>query len=114
MASKAFRPGNQLIMADGGTLFLDEIGDMPLNLQCRLLRVLSEREVLPLGADKPLKVDVRVICATHRDLLGMVRSGLNRCRSHGADRMFQARYYKDFAPTERAWPLQMSKVQSRA
>jgi transcriptional regulator of acetoin/glycerol metabolism len=68
----------KVIMADGGTLFLDEIGDMPLNLQCRLLRVLSEREVLPLGADKPLKVDVRVICATHRDLLGMVRSGLFR------------------------------------
>jgi sigma-54 dependent transcriptional regulator, acetoin dehydrogenase operon transcriptional activator AcoR len=56
-------------MADGGTLFLDEIGDMPLNLQCRLLRVLSECEVLPLGTDKPLKVDVRVIGATHRDLL---------------------------------------------
>ena len=68
----------KVIMADGGTLFLDEIGDMPLNLQCRLLRVLSEREVLPLGADKPLKVDVRVICATHRDLLGMVHAGLFR------------------------------------
>ena len=68
----------KVIMADGGTLFLDEIGDMPLNLQCRLLRVLSEREVLPLGADKPLKVDVRFICATHRDLLGMVRAGLFR------------------------------------
>lgn len=68
----------KVVMADGGTLFLDEIGDMPLNLQCRLLRVLSEREVLPLGADKPLKVDVRVICATHRDLLGMVHAGLFR------------------------------------
>jgi hypothetical protein len=38
----------------------------------------------------------------------------NRCRSYGADRMFQARYYKDFAPTERAWPLQMSKLQQEA
>jgi transcriptional regulator of acetoin/glycerol metabolism len=68
----------KVIMADGGTLFLDEIGDMPLSLQSRLLRVLSEREVSPLGADKPLKVDVRVICATHRDLLGMVHAGLFR------------------------------------
>ncbi|MBV8140917.1 MAG: sigma-54-dependent Fis family transcriptional regulator [Verrucomicrobia bacterium] len=68
----------KVIMADGGTLFLDEIGDMPLSLQSRLLRVLSEREVLPLGADKPLKVDVRVICATHRDLLRMVHAGIFR------------------------------------
>jgi len=68
----------KVIMAHGGTLFLDEIGDMPLSLQCRLLRVLSEREVLPLGADIPVKVDVRVICATHCDLLGMVHAGLFR------------------------------------
>jgi sigma-54 dependent transcriptional regulator, acetoin dehydrogenase operon transcriptional activator AcoR len=68
----------KVIMAHGGTLFLDEIGDMPLSLQCRLLRVLSEREVLPLGAEIPVKVDVRVICATHRDLLGMVHAGLFR------------------------------------
>jgi len=68
----------KVIMAHGGTLFLDEIGDMPLSLQCRLLRVLSEREVLPLGADIRVKVDVRVICATHCDLLGMVHAGLFR------------------------------------
>ena len=68
----------KVIMAHGGTLFLDEIGDMPLSLQCRLLRVLSEREVLPLGAEIPVKVDVRVVCATHRDLLGMVHAGLFR------------------------------------
>ena len=65
----------KVILANEGTLFLDEIGDMPLNLQSRLLRVLSEREVLPLGADRPIKVDVRVICASHRDLNAMVRSG---------------------------------------
>ena len=68
----------KVIMGHGGTLFLDEIGDMPLSLQSRLLRVLSEREVLPLGADIPVKVDVRVICATHCDLLGMVHAGLFR------------------------------------
>jgi len=57
-----------LQQADGGTLFLDEIGDMPLHLQTRLLRVLAEQEILPLGADRPLKVDLRVIAATHRDI----------------------------------------------
>ena len=65
-------------MADGGTLFLDEIGDMPLALQTRLLRVLAEGEVLPLGAETPLRVDVDVICATHRDLAQMASSGAFR------------------------------------
>lgn len=61
--------------ADGGTLFLDEIGDMPLFLQSRLLRVLSEREVLPVGAVRPVKVDVRIIAATHCDLLQRIAEG---------------------------------------
>lgn len=61
--------------ADGGTLFLDEIGDMPLGLQARLLRVLSEREVLRLGAVKPVKVNIRVLAATHRDLASEVKEG---------------------------------------
>jgi transcriptional regulator of acetoin/glycerol metabolism len=61
--------------ADGGTLFLDEIGDMPLPLQARLLRVLAEREVLPIGATRALKVDVRVIAATHAELQQRVREG---------------------------------------
>jgi len=64
--------------ADGGTLFLDEIGDMPLALQARLLRVLAEREVLPIGATRAQKVDVRVISATHADLAVRVREGLFR------------------------------------
>jgi len=64
--------------ADGGTLFLDEIGDMPLPLQTRLLRVLAEGEVLPLGAEKPVPVNLQVICATHRDLQELVSAGAFR------------------------------------
>jgi transcriptional regulator of acetoin/glycerol metabolism len=61
--------------ADGGTLFLDEIGDMPLQLQTRLLRVLAEGEILPLGADSPVKVNCRVIAATHQDLGQLIENG---------------------------------------
>jgi transcriptional regulator with PAS, ATPase and Fis domain len=60
-------------LADGGTLFLDEIGDMPLEAQAKLLRVLQAKEVFPLGATSPEQVDIRVICATHRDLHGYVK-----------------------------------------
>lgn len=61
--------------ADGGTLLLDEIGDMPLEAQAKLLRVLQAREVLPLGATSPEPVDVRVVAATHRDLERLQREG---------------------------------------
>lgn len=63
------------VAADGGTLFLDEIGDMPLALQARLLRVLAEREVTPVGRNRPVPVNIRVIAATHRDLTELVREG---------------------------------------
>jgi len=62
-------------LADGGTLFLDEIGDMPLALQAKLLRALQEQEVEPLGSNKVVKVDVRVIAATSRDLRRLVAEG---------------------------------------
>jgi DNA-binding NtrC family response regulator len=61
--------------ADRGTLFLDEIGDISPGLQARLLRALQEHEIVPLGAETPIKVDVRVIAATHRDLPDLVRQG---------------------------------------
>ncbi|MGL4285667.1 MAG: sigma-54-dependent Fis family transcriptional regulator [Phreatobacter sp.] len=61
--------------ADGGTLFLDEIGDMPLGLQPRLLRVLAEREVVPVGGSRPRPVRVKIISASHRDLGGLVAQG---------------------------------------
>ncbi|MGA7982666.1 MAG: sigma 54-dependent Fis family transcriptional regulator [Chromatiaceae bacterium] len=61
--------------ADGGTLFIDEIGELPLELQPRLLRALESREVLPVGSDQPVKVNVRVVAATHRDLEAMVQQG---------------------------------------
>ncbi|MFC4311945.1 sigma-54-dependent Fis family transcriptional regulator [Steroidobacter flavus] len=64
--------------ADGGTLFLDEIGDMPLQLQTRLLRTLSEREILPLGADRPVHVNLHVIAASHRDLRRQIGAGTFR------------------------------------
>src|ERR1700686_3524626 len=61
--------------ADRGTIFLDEIGDMPLPMQAKLLRVLEEGEVERIGGDKPIRVDVRVLVATHRSLETLVREG---------------------------------------
>jgi DNA-binding NtrC family response regulator len=61
--------------ANGGTLFLDEVGDLPLETQVRLLRAVQAKEVTPLGDSKPIKVDVRIVAATHRDLAADVASG---------------------------------------
>ncbi len=62
-------------LANEGTIFLDEIGDMPLNLQVKLLRVLAEREIDRIGGTKPIGIDVRVIAATHRNLEQAIQSG---------------------------------------
>ncbi|MDD2336725.1 MAG: sigma 54-interacting transcriptional regulator [Geobacteraceae bacterium] len=68
----------KILQSHGGTLFLDEIGDMPLNLQTRLLRVLAEKEIMPLGCESPIKVDLHVICATLRNLEEFVCNGCFR------------------------------------
>jgi transcriptional regulator with GAF, ATPase, and Fis domain len=68
----------RIAAADGGTLFLDEIGDMPLAAQAKLLRVLQDRTITPVGADLPVAVDVRIVAATNRDLEAMVAEGTFR------------------------------------
>ncbi len=72
-----FKPG-KFDMADGGTIFLDEIGDMPLNLQAKILRVLQEQEFYRVGGSRTIKVDVRVIGSTNKNLEKMVREGTFR------------------------------------
>lgn len=75
----AFREKKGLFdVADNGTLFLDEIGDMPIALQSKLLRVLQENEIRPLGATQSHKINVRIIAATHCDLEGKIKSGTFR------------------------------------
>lgn len=64
--------------AHGGTLFLDEIGDMPLDLQVKLLRVLQEKQIVPVGSNTPKSVNVRIVAATHKDLKKMVEQGTFR------------------------------------
>ena len=65
----------RIVYADGGTLFLDEVGDMPLDTQAKLLRVLESREVVPVGGNKPVAVDIRLVAATNRDLRERVKTG---------------------------------------
>ncbi len=67
--------GGRIAAANGGTLFLDEIGDMPLPAQAKLLRVLEDGAIIPVGADLPVETDVRVVAATNRDLEAMSRDG---------------------------------------
>lgn len=73
-AKKAGKPG-MFELAHGGTLFLDEVGDLPANLQVKLLSVIQEREVIRVGGTKAVQVDIRLIAATNKDLEGMVKQG---------------------------------------
>ncbi|MEL6414333.1 MAG: sigma-54 dependent transcriptional regulator, partial [Pseudomonadota bacterium] len=72
------RSAGKFVEADGGTLFLDEVGELPLDMQVKLLRALQEGEVDPVGARRPVKVDVRIISATNRDLAQRVKEGAFR------------------------------------
>lgn len=85
--------------ADGGVLFLDEIGDMPFALQTRLLRVLQEKEVAPLGSSRSWPVDFAVICATHRDLNQRVAEGEFR-----EDLLYRLQEFALTLPPLRTWP----------
>lgn len=76
-AARGGRPG-KFELASGGTLFLDEIGDMPLEQQIALLRVLQDRTITRIGGDRPFVVDVRIICATNKDLRDEIRKGTFR------------------------------------
>lgn len=85
--------------ADGGVLFLDEIGDMPLALQTRLLRILQEKEVMPLGGNRSVPVNFALICATHRNLARRVDEGVFR-----EDLLYRLREYAFSIPPLREWP----------
>ena len=93
------RREGRFVEADGGTLFLDEIGDMPLALQTRLLRVLQEKEVAPLGASRSVPVNFALICATHRNLTQRVSAGEFR-----EDLLWRLREYALALPPLREWP----------
>ena len=94
-----------LRQADGGVLFLDEIGDMPLALQARLLRVLQDREISPLGGGKPVRVDFALVCATHRPLEDLVRAGTFR-----HDLLFRIAQYVIELPALRSLPDRLALV----
>ncbi|HVI29577.1 sigma-54-dependent Fis family transcriptional regulator [Hansschlegelia sp.] len=93
--------------ADGGVLFLDEIGDMPLPLQARLLRVVQERAVTPLGGGRPTPLDVRLICATHRDL-----QALSAQQAFRPDLYFRLAQFTFALPPLRALPDRTALIEA--
>src|SRR5260221_608678 len=94
--------------ADGGTLFLDELGELPLELQPKLLRVLETGEVRPVGEDKPRKVDVRIVAATNRDLHAEQHRGRFR-----ADLLYRLEVVRVRMPPLRSRPEDIGPIAER-
>ncbi|HEU4419269.1 MAG TPA: sigma 54-interacting transcriptional regulator, partial [Planctomycetota bacterium] len=125
----ADRPGH-FVAADGGTVFLDEIGDMPLPMQSKLLRVLQEGEVRPVGSNKVVKVDVRIVAASNKNLQAMCKEGgfredlyfrlnvlrleLPPLRERGDDVLLLARKFLAEAAERAGRPLVLSKAAEAA
>lgn len=112
--------------AQGGTLFLDEIGEMELSLQSKLLRVIQEREIVRIGGNKPIKIDIRIITATHKNLSEEVKAGRFRedlffrivglpielppLRNRDIDVIILAKYFiEEYAKTNKTKPLTLSE-----
>jgi two-component system, NtrC family, response regulator AtoC len=126
--ARAAREG-LLSQAAGGTLFLDEVGDLPLSLQPKLLRVLQERSIRPVGSDKEVPVDVRLICATNRDLeaaiaerrfradlfyrINVIHIALPRLAARGDDILLLAQHFLTRFGRDRGEPLGLSPEAQR-
>jgi two-component system response regulator AtoC len=125
----SFRRIGQFEEADGGTLFLDEIGEMELNLQTKLLRVLQEKEIVRIGSNKPVKTDCRIIAATNKNLKEEVKKGKFRedlyyrllglpielppLRERGNDILILARHFIESFCNENNKPLKKLSVQAQ-
>lgn len=115
--------------ADGGTMFLDEVGDMQLNMQAKLLRVLQEKEIVRIGSNKPVKTDCRIIVATNRNLKEEVKTGnfredlyyrllglhieLPPLRERGGDILILARHFMESFCKENELPLKKLSAESQ-